>query len=359
MKRYLVWSVLLLALFVSTVTAQVTTNPPLNYTLTYTVRTGQTASTAMSLLRTTGLSATVACRPVGTVSASTLKVQNSADASSWSDSASLTCTSAANSTFSVVGANYLRITDTTFSGSGSIEVTVWISSSQFATAIANTTAPGLPGFAVMGWDGAAYQRWSFNPMNAGHFAAEIGIAATQSDGVGNGAWSSGNNQTFGFGAANSAYNGTTWDRFRTASLANSYVATSSTGINSIGAPISEKGFRWRVLSNPAAGSQATASIAAEANVRHIVDCIAFSAAATTAPALTRLDINVRDGATGAGTIIWTYTVAVAAATGTLVAPVNFCGLNLTGTTNTAMTLEFSASLANLIENVSMSGFNVN
>ena len=46
------------------------------------------------------------------------------------------------------------------------------------------------------------------------------------------------------------------------------------------------------------------------------------------------------------------------ATGQNVAPFELCGLNLAGTTNTAMTLEFSASLANLIQAVSLSGFNV-
>jgi hypothetical protein len=70
-------------------------------------------------------------------------------------------------------------------------------------------------------------------------------------------------------------------------------------------------------------------------------------------------VNVRDGATGAGTIIWTNQVVISAGTGQNVAPINVCGLNLTGTTNTAMTLEFSASLANLIESVSISGYNVN
>jgi hypothetical protein len=34
-------------------------------------------------------------------------------------------------------------------------------------------------------------------------------------------------------------------------------------------------------------------------------------------------------------------------------------LNLVGTTNTAMTLEFQALLTNLIESVSISGYNVN
>jgi hypothetical protein len=146
-----------------------------------------------------------------------------------------------------------------------------------------------------------------------------------------------------YGAASGATNG---NYMRAATLSTMTPATTTTARNAIGAQLSEKGSRWSVISNPAAGSQATASIAAEASVRHVVDCIAFSAASTTAPVLTALTVNVRDGATGAGTIIWTNQVVIPAGTGQNVAPMNFCGLNLVGTTNTAMTLEFSASLAN-------------
>lgn len=144
-----------------------------------------------------------------------------------------------------------------------------------------------------------------------------------------------------------------------ASLANYNPASTTTAVNLVGAGVSEKGSRWTEISNPAAGSQATASIAAESAVRHVADCISFSAGSTTAPALTALTVNLRDGATGAGTVIWTKQVIVPNSTGQNVTPFAFCGLNLVGTTNTAMTLEFSASLANLIEEVSLSGFNVN
>jgi hypothetical protein len=90
----------------------------------------------------------------------------------------------------------------------------------------------------------------------------------------------------------------------------------------------------------------------------VADCISFSAGSTTAPALTALTVNLRDGATGAGTIIWTHEVIVANATGQNVPPFSTCGLMLPGTTNTAMTLEFSALLTNLIQAVSISGLNI-
>ncbi len=130
------------------------------------------------------------------------------------------------------------------------------------------------------------------------------------------------------------------------------------GLNS-GALLTEKGPRWQVISNPAAGAQATAAKAAGGGVvRHVADCVSFSAGSTAAPALTALTVNLRDGASGAGTVIWSEQVVISASTGQNVAPFSVCGLNLIGSTNTAMTLEFSASLANLIESVSVSGYDV-
>ena len=149
-----------------------------------------------------------------------------------------------------------------------------------------------------------------------------------------------------------------WVRHKAAALATFPLATTLTGRNIVGAAVTERSARWSVVSNPAAGSQASASIANEGSVRHVADCLAFSAGSTSAPSLTALTVNLRDGATGAGTILWTHEVVVTAATGQNIAPFATCGLNLVGTTNTAMTLEFSASLANLVEAASLSGFNV-
>jgi len=137
-------------------------------------------------------------------------------------------------------------------------------------------------------------------------------------------------------------------------------AASQAAATANGARLQEKGPRWHVTSTPAVKIQASAVMAAgAAGVRHVADCISFSAGATTAPALTKLNINLRDGAAGAGTIIWSYTVVIPATTGQSVAPFRVCGLNLTGTAATAMTLEFSALLTSLFEDVSISGYDVN
>lgn len=122
--------------------------------------------------------------------------------------------------------------------------------------------------------------------------------------------------------------------------------------------ITEKGARWTQLSAPAAGTQGTTSkTAGSTGVRHVADCVSYSAGAIAAPAATTLTINLRDGATGAGTVIWTKTVTIPATA----APHydnNFCGLNLIGTAATAMTLEFSASLASESESVTLTGYDV-
>lgn len=122
--------------------------------------------------------------------------------------------------------------------------------------------------------------------------------------------------------------------------------------------IVEKGARWSITSSPAAGSQATISKAAANNIRHVADCVTASAGAAAAPAATVLTINLRDGASGAGTVIWT-TQITAAATAANHGNVTLCGLNLINfATATAMTLEFSAGLANESESVTLTGYDV-
>lgn len=153
------------------------------------------------------------------------------------------------------------------------------------------------------------------------------------------------------------WNGGTWARVKTFSLTNMPIYSTTASSTEHGRVVIEKGSRWAVGSTPAVSLQATASIAAEAGVRHVADTVCFSAGSTTAPALTKLNVNLRDGATGAGTIIGSWTVVVSAATGQNVAPQCFPNLQLVGTTNTAMTLEFSALLTNLFEDVTLTGFN--
>lgn len=110
------------------------------------------------------------------------------------------------------------------------------------------------------------------------------------------------------------------------------------------------------VSAPAAGSAATISQPAISGGRHVLDCVGWSAGATTAPALTAVSINIRDGATGAGTVRHSYQIVVPATAGQLVTPFHVCGLHIVGSNNTALTVEFSAGVANLLETVNMGGY---
>lgn len=182
-----------------------------------------------------------------------------------------------------------------------------------------------------------------------------GVAATRgpTDDLGNPLF----NRSVPFG-----YDGTNQDRLRTTSVVNMPTAQTTTAVNQIGAAIHEKGSRWVVSSDPATSSQATASIAAEAGVRHVVDCVTFAEASGGAVTGATHFLSLRDGAAGAGTILIQWVVAIPTAAGTGIqgiTPQSFCGLNLVGTTNTAMTFEFDAGVTNAIETVSISGFNVN
>jgi len=161
---------------------------------------------------------------------------------------------------------------------------------------------------------------------------------------------------------NAAFNGATYDRQRTADLTTFNTAATLTSANSIGAILTEKGSRWSIVDTGSQSAQASVTIAAEADVRHVADCLSFSAGvdSATPPTQTPLTVSVRDGASGAGTVLWQYfTLIVNTAGIQSVEPHSLCGLNLTGTTNTAMTIEFSASVAQLTQSVSLSGFNVN
>jgi hypothetical protein len=109
---------------------------------------------------------------------------------------------------------------------------------------------------------------------------------------------------------------------------------------------------WSQSAEPAADTVATTSKAGVALQRHVCTAIGASivgVAAIAAPIYLRL----RDGATGAGTILWSQAFVVP-----LGQCLNFAlsGLNIVGTVATAMTLEFSASPgATNFQTVSLSG----
>lgn len=109
---------------------------------------------------------------------------------------------------------------------------------------------------------------------------------------------------------------------------------------------------WAVQHTPSSATKATISKAAVAGIRHVCESITVSIAAG-ATAQTPVGVVLRDGATGAGTILWSAKLA---------APVDGCavialsGLNIMGSVDTAMTLEFAAAGVTASEEaVSMAG----
>jgi hypothetical protein len=96
---------------------------------------------------------------------------------------------------------------------------------------------------------------------------------------------------------------------------------------------------WTSVHKPAAATQATITKAAQAGVAHVCDSITATIACD-ATAQTPIDIVLRDGASGSGTIIWAMTVSAPAND---VGGVALTGLEIPGTPGNAMTLEFSAA----------------
>jgi hypothetical protein len=112
-----------------------------------------------------------------------------------------------------------------------------------------------------------------------------------------------------------------------------------------------------VSSTPGSATQATATqAAAGTGFRNVCRSISATLAAGSTAQASALALNLRDGASGAGNVLWSKQVIL---------PVNglwevdLTGLDIVGSPATAMTLEFSAAgAAGTFESVSMKGYQV-
>jgi len=113
---------------------------------------------------------------------------------------------------------------------------------------------------------------------------------------------------------------------------------------------------WSALHAPAAAAAATISkAAAGAGIRNVCTSITISLASAAAPTVGVVTFNLRDGATGAGTILWTTRLSLPATAGQCI-PVSLTDIWIEGSANTAMTLETSAAApANVQATVCMTG----
>lgn len=121
--------------------------------------------------------------------------------------------------------------------------------------------------------------------------------------------------------------------------------------------IGQRAESWSIFHKPAANTQATISKAAGgAAVRHVCKGFMATLANNAAAASTAVTLQIRDGATGAGTVLWETSMAVPATAFAVPNTIAVTGLYLVGTANTAMTIEFSgAAGANTLQNVNMFG----
>lgn len=111
---------------------------------------------------------------------------------------------------------------------------------------------------------------------------------------------------------------------------------------------------WAINHSPAANTRATITRGAGgAGVRHV--CNAVTASLVGAGANNLIQVRLRDGASGAGTILWTCWLFNGAAQPRT--EVSLSGLNIVGSAATAMTLEFDVAPAGgAIGDVSLVGF---
>lgn len=100
---------------------------------------------------------------------------------------------------------------------------------------------------------------------------------------------------------------------------------------------------WSLTHQPAVATRATITRAAVVNARHVCRSISASIAVDPANAPANFILNLRDGATGAGTILWSRRLAVFDLVNGGSVGVDIAGLNIVGSENTAMTLEFTAA----------------
>ena len=105
---------------------------------------------------------------------------------------------------------------------------------------------------------------------------------------------------------------------------------------------------------PAVNTIATISVPAQAGRRPCCTGIQLGVrTGTVAPAAASVTAVRRDGATGAGTILWQMTIPIGAVANSIVNLV-IAGIHLPGTSGNAMTLEFTAAGgANTFETVNL------
>ena len=215
-------------------------------------------------------------------------------------------------------------------------------------AVGDNITNGILATSVYMYNGTAFDRVRGDTTNG--LDVDVtrmpGGAQTPADGTANpttfqGAWS-----------LNGLFNGTTWDRAKSISAAN------NTATTSIGTAYVTQLATWTLTNDPGSAAQATVTKAAGGGtVRHVATMV--SGCLQTGSAVGGgLTLQLRDGASGVGPLLASWRGVATQNSGAASAQcVNITGLNITGSANTAMTLEFNgATAANQFASVVISGY---
>lgn len=157
------------------------------------------------------------------------------------------------------------------------------------------------------------------------------------------------------------FNGTSWDRAR-GTVANG-LAVDVTRLSALVAGTAVIGSvngrgGWTANHTPAAATRPTITKAAVVGQRNVCTAITVTLSSTAAPTAGNVQFVLRDGATGAGTILWAGSLSIPAVAGNS-RDINLGGLWIEGTTNTALTLEaIAAPAAATFASVAMTGTNI-
>jgi hypothetical protein len=116
---------------------------------------------------------------------------------------------------------------------------------------------------------------------------------------------------------------------------------------------------WSAVSTPAVGSAASASKAAVPGMMHVCTSITVGWIVTALLlAGVTATVNLRDGASGAGTILWSLPLGIGLLPVGSSVPLVITGLTIQGSVNTAMTLEFVAGVASTQMSVTLAGYDL-
>ena len=130
-------------------------------------------------------------------------------------------------------------------------------------------------------------------------------------------------------------------------------ATNLLAKNSTGVGIQTQPGMWSVTATATAGTPSASKAAGAAGVSHVCTTVSVSLACGTTPQ-TPVTVNLRDGATGVGTVLMSWTLAALAGDAKML---SLTGLNLPGTAATAMTLELAGATAtNVVATVNLAGY---